>query len=224
MSNTVEFFCMAKKTLSKEESPSEATAEWATYRWIDEFGNSIAPFFTSLEAGYAFLQETDDWHLIRFPISLVVEAILIDIKHETSFYSINPMSPTAFKALTPVQFLTELIYRKHPSGLKAQELVHEHPDIIPNREFFRAKNSNEGCGYNQLLADADLIFGIDEMSGKQSIVYGRTALEEIVRCGQCDILGVVNIAVDEETLDLEKLAAIVQEIKGFHDYSGARIQ
>jgi len=70
------------------------------------------------------------------------------------------------------------------------------------------------------LADADLVFAVDELSGKQFIVYGRKSLEELVRCGQCNILGVVNIGVDEETLDLEKLGVIVQEIKGYHDYSG----
>jgi len=130
------------------------------------------------------------------------------------------VSSSAFKALTPVQFLTELIYRKHPSGIKAQELVLEHPDIIPIEDFFRDSNPIEGGGYRQLLVDADLIFGIDELSGKQSVVYGRMSLEELVRCGHCNILGVVNIGVDEETLDLEKLAAIVQEIKGYHDCSG----
>jgi len=224
MSDGIEFFCMVRKTSTDEESSSDCLSKWATYRWIDEYGNSIAPFFTSLEAGCSFLREVDDWDLKRFPISLVVEAILVDIKNETSFYSIDPASSIVFKALSPVQFLTELIYRKHPSGLKAQELIHEHPDIIPIADFFRDTNLMESGKYMQLLADADLIFGIDKLSGKQSVVYGRTSLEELVRCGQCNILGVVNIAVDEETSDLEKLAAIVQEIKGFHDSSGTRIQ
>jgi len=220
MSDANEFFCMVKKTSSDEESPSEAPIEWATYRWIDEFGNSIAPFFTSLEAGLSFLQEMDDWHLKRFPISLVVEVILVDIKQETAFYSIDPVSSIAFKALTPVQFLTELIYRKHPSGIKTQELVHDHPDIIPIEDFFCDSNPIAGGGYKQLLADADIVFGIDELSGKQSIVYGKMSLDELVRYGHCKILGVVNIGVDEEALDLEKLAEIVQEVKGYHDYSG----
>jgi len=224
MSDAIEFFCMVKKTSSDEESSSDSQSKWATFRWIDEFGNSIAPFFTSIEAGFPFLQEANDWLLKSLPVSMVVEAILVDIKNETSFYSIDPVSSITFKALSPVQFLIELIYRKHPSGLKAQELVHEHPDIIPIEHFFRDTNLMESGKYMQLLADADLIFGIDELSGKQSVVYGRTSLEELVRCGQCNIMGVVNIAVDEETSDLEKLAAIVQEIKGFHDCSGTRIQ
>jgi|GEM_PF-1875742 len=221
MNDSIEFFCMVKKISSDEESPSSETpCAWTTYRWLDEFGNSIAPFFTSLEAGSSFLQETSDWHLKRFSVTFVVEVILVDIKQETSFYSIDPISSTAFKALTPVEFLTELIYRKHPLGMKAQEFVHDHPDIIPIEDFFRDSNSVEEGGYKQLLADADLIFGIDELSGKQSIVYGKMPLEELVRCGRSNVLGVVNIGVDEETLDLEKLAAIVQEIKGYHDYSG----
>ena len=75
--------------------------------------------------------------------------------------------------------------------------------------------------YRRLLAEADLIFGIDEMSGKQSIVFGRLSLEELVRAGQSNILGVVNVGVDQETMEIEKLATLVQDIKGHHDYYGA---
>lgn len=50
----------------------------------------------------------------------------------------------------------------------------------------------------------------------------------LVRCGQCNILGIVNIGLDQETMDLEtmdleKPAAMVHEIKGYHDYCGAGI-
>ena len=225
MSCTSEFFCMVKRKLSDEEVQTESANEWATFRWFDEFGNSIAPFFTSLESGHSFLQEVQGWQLKRYPVTFVVEVILVDIQQDTSFYTIDPMSTTAFKALTAVQFLTELIYRKHPVGIKTLELTQEHPDIVPIEKFFQVSSDpNTEDRYKQLLADADLIFGIDEVSGKQSIVYGRLSLQELVRCGQCNILGIVNIGLDQETMDLEKLATMVQEIKGHHDYYGVGIK
>ena len=221
MGCTSEFFCLVSGG-SRDESQKESQNDWTTFRWFDEFGNSIAPFFTNSESGHSFLQGKKGWQLRRFPVTFVVEVILFDIKQNTSFYAIDPASTTAFKALTPVQFLTELIYRKHPVGLKTQELVHEHQDVIPIEIFLPISSEPEKDNrYLQLLADADLIFGIDETSGKQSIVFGRQSLEEILRCGQCDILGIVNIGLDLETTDLTKLATKVEEIKGYHDCLGA---
>ena len=78
--------------------------------------------------------------------------------------------------------------------------------------------------YRQLLADADLIFAVDILSGKQSIMFGRLSLEELVRTGQSNILGVVNVGLNQETMEIEKLATLVQEIKGHHYYCGAGVR
>ena len=224
MGCTSEFYCMVRGGLC-DEVQKESQNDWATFRWFDEFGNSIAPFFTSLESGHSFLQERQGWQLRRFPVTFVVEVILFDIKQQTSFYAIDPDSTTAFKALTPVQFLTELIYRKHPVGLQTQELIQEHRDIVPIENFFHASSEpKKEDWYKQLLVDADLIFAIDEASGKQSIVYGRQSLEEILRCGQCNVLGIVNVGLDLETMDLKNLATVVQEIKGHHDCCSAGVK
>ena len=132
------------------------------------------------------------------------------------------MSTEKFKALSPVQFLTELICRKHPVGIETQGLVLEHPDIVPIEALFgEGRDPNAEVDYRRLLADADLIFGVDVMSGKQSILFGRLSLEELVRTGQSNILGVVNVGLDQETMEIEKLATLVQDIKGHHDYCGA---
>lgn len=102
MGCTSEFFCMVQKKLSDEEAQTESLNEWATFRWFDEFGNSIAPFFTSLESGHSFLQDIQGWQLKRYPVTFVVEVILIDIKQETSFYTIDPVSTTTFKDITTI--------------------------------------------------------------------------------------------------------------------------
>jgi hypothetical protein len=222
MGCTCELFCVVQR-----ETVDEVTTEneWATFRWFDEFGNSIAPFFTSLESGHLFLQDLQGWQLRRYPVHLVVEVILFDIKLETSFYAIDPLNTSDFKTLSAAQFLTELIYGRVPLGLKTQELIHEHPDIVPIEDFYLASSdSNKRDGYTQLLADAELIFAIDEATGKQSIVFGKESLEEILRCGQCNILGIVNVGLDLQTKDLTNLASMVQEIKGHHDCCGVGIK
>jgi hypothetical protein len=220
MGGTSEFYCVVKSNISEGVVLTGEPNEWATLRWTDEFGNSIAPFFTSLESGQPFLQEMTGWHLKRYPVSFVVEVILADIKQETSFYTIDPVSTEQFTALSPVQFLTELICRKHSEG--THDLVLEYQDIIPSEALFgegRDRNAEVEC--RQLLAVADLIFGVDVMRGKQLIVFGRLSLEELVRTGESNILGVVNVGLDQETMVIEKLATLVQDIKGHHDYCGA---
>ena len=222
MVGTSELCCVVKSNISDDVVLKGEPNEWATLRWTDEFGNSIAPFFTSLESGQPFLKEMNGWQLKRYPVSFVVEVILADIKQETSFYTIDPVSTEKFKALSPVQFLTELICRKHPVGIETQDPVLEHPDIVPIEALFgEGRDPNAEVDYRRLLADADLIFGVDVMSGKQSIVFGRLSLEELVRTGQSNILGVVNVGLDQETMEIEKLATLVQDIKGHHDYCGA---
>lgn len=218
-----EFFCVVKKDdLGNDTVLANAPNCWATYRWTDEFGNSIAPFFTSQECGDSFLQESKEWRLRRFPITFVVEVILADIKNETSFYTIDPININRFMAQSPVQFLTQLIYREHPVGIQTQALVEDHQDIVPIKEFFQFSGDTDvEKSYTRLLADADLIFGIDEISGKQSIVFGIASLEELIRIGHCNILGIVNVGLGQEQMDIERLATLVKDIKGHHDYCGS---
>ena len=222
MVGTSELCCVVKSNISDHVVLKGEPNAWATLRWTDEFGNSIAPFFTSLESGQPFLNEMDGWQLKSYPVAFVVECILADIKQETSFYTIDPVSTQKFKALTPVQFLTELICRKPPVGIETQDISLEHPDIVPIDALFgEGRDPHAEADYKRLLADADLVFGVDVMSGKQFILFGTLSLEELVRTGQSNILGVVNVGVDQETMEIEKLATLVQDIKGHHDYCGS---
>ena len=92
MVGTSELCCVVKSNISDDVVLKGEPNEWATLRWIDEFGNSIAPFFTSLKSGQPFLKEMNGWQLKRYPVSFVVECILADIRQETSFYTIDPVS------------------------------------------------------------------------------------------------------------------------------------
>ena len=80
------------------------------------------------------------------------------------------------------------------------------------------KNSDGRCKRVFLHgAAADVIFGIDVIRGKQSLMFGRLSLEELVCTGQCDVLGVVNVGLDQGAMGLNKLATLVQDIKGHHE-------
>jgi hypothetical protein len=222
MSNLSELFCVMKGKSTDALVLKGEPGEWETLRWCDEFGNSIAPFFTSREAGQRFLEERNNWQLKRYPASFVATAILANIQQGTSFYTIDPVSTGNFKALSHFQFLAELIDRANPLGAETQDPILQHEDIVPIDALLGTeRNHDEEVEYRRLLAIADLIFGVDLKSGKQSLVFGRSALEELVRAGKSDILRVVNVGIDQETVELEKLASLVQDIKGYHDYYAA---
>jgi hypothetical protein len=221
MAGTGALCCVVKNDLDEDVKLNGENNEWDTLRWTDEFGNSVAPFFTSLAAGQSFLKDDTDWQLRCYPVSFVVECLLADIKLATTFYTMDPVSTTNFKALSPVQFLTELICRKHPAS-NGEDLVSEHPDIIPIEDLIgKDRDRNAEADYRQILGGADLVFGVDVMHGQQFVLFGKPALEELVRTGQSSILGVFNVGLDKETTELEELAALVQDIKGHHDHYAA---
>ena len=98
----------------------------------------------------------------------------------------------------------------------------EHHDLVPIAALFgEGRDPNAEVEYRRLLAVADLIFGVDVMSGKQFILFGRMSLEELVLTVQSNTLGVVNVGLDQERMEIEKLATLVQDIKGHHDYLAA---
>jgi hypothetical protein len=92
--------------------------------------------------------------------------------------------------------------------------------IIPFEALFAADgiNPNPECDPRPELHRADVILGVDVMSGREFLVYGRKALEEIVATGETREHAVVRIGIDQETDQLEKLSALVQVVKGSHDY------
>src|SRR5688572_6977358 len=222
MVGTSELCCVVRRYIGDDPVLKDEPNDWGTLRWTDEFGNSIAPFFTSLELGEPFLEVLSGWQLKRYPVSFVVEVILADIKQETTFYTIDPESIEKFKALSPVQFLTELIRRKHPVTVETGDPVLEHRDIVPIAALFsEGRDPIAADEYARLLAVADLIFGVDVMSEKQFLVFGRLSLEDLIGTGESHILRVVNVGLNHDAPEIERLLSLVQDIKGHHDYYGA---
>jgi hypothetical protein len=63
-----------------------------------------------------------------------------------------------------------------------------------------------------------VIFGVDVMTEHQFLVYGRDVLKEIMDTGKGRSLRVLRIGLDQETEELEKLLALVELVRGRHDY------
>jgi hypothetical protein len=96
--------------------------------------------------------------------------------------------------------------------------------VIPLEAFLddnMGPNLSGGCDPRPVLHGADIIFGVDIMSGHEFIVFGRDVLEEIARSGQSRRLRVLYIGIDQETEELEKLLAMVQVVKGRDDYQAS---
>ncbi len=217
MDETCQLFCMvnSEDNVGIDVEPMQ----WTTFTWIDEFGNSIAPFFTSIKAGQPFLDASRGWQLKQFPASIVVAVILADLKQETSFYTIDAVTMQDFKALTAVEFLTELIYRRHPAGNETPVPIQEHEGIVPLEALFGGTSDPAfEREYRHLMSVADVIFGIDVVGGIQSIVFGKSCLEELVRTGHSRVLGIVNVGLSQQAQGIDRLTELVAEIKGYHDY------
>lgn len=100
---------------------------------------------------------------------------------------------------------------------------HDGKDVIPINALFQESEQSK-FGVNpefdarQLLKDADMILGVNVMNGHEFIAYGRDVLKEIVKSREARDVKVVHIGIDQETDELEQLLALVQVVKGHHDY------
>ena len=68
------------------------------------------------------------------------------------------------------------------------------------------------------IEDAEVIIGIDRVTQKEFLIYGRERLQEISRTAEARGVNFLQIEFDQRTDDLEKLLALVQFVKGRHDY------
>ena len=93
------------------------------------------------------------------------------------------------------------------------------PDVIPIAALFdEAYGPNLSDDPRPDLRAADIIMGVDVMSQREFIVYGRKLLERIAAGTQATEASMMRIGVDQDTDELERLLALVLTIKGSHDY------
>ena len=93
------------------------------------------------------------------------------------------------------------------------------PDVIPIAALFdEAYGPNLSDDPRPDLRTADIIMGVDVMSQREFIVYGRDLLERIAAGTQAKETSMMRIGVDQDTDELQRLLALVITIKGSHDY------
>ena len=65
-----------------------------------------------------------------------------------------------------------------------------------------------------LLAEADVIIAVDQLTKREFTVFGTPSLESTVTIKKPTAMQVVQVPLDVESGELEELAVIVREIKG----------
>ena len=94
--------------------------------------------------------------------------------------------------------------------------------VVPIDALFdEASGPNERCDPRILFTQAQIIWGRDVMTRHQFLVYGRKAIQRVASSGKIQPLPAVMIEIDQETDELEKLLALVQVVKGKHDYEAS---
>jgi hypothetical protein len=91
-------------------------------------------------------------------------------------------------------------------------------EIIPIEALF---DELKGVKQRSVMVRAEVIIGVDRATQRQFTVFGTPSLEETVTLGGTQALSTVRIDLDTQNGDLEKLAALVQVLKGRADFLGA---
>jgi hypothetical protein len=99
--------------------------------------------------------------------------------------------------------------------------VWEPSDPIPIQALFAEDgwSPNRAVDYRPRLGAADVIIGVDVMTRTEFLVYGRAAVEDLARTGGPIPENVEVVALDRETAELDQLCALVETLKGYHDFT-----
>jgi hypothetical protein len=101
-----------------------------------------------------------------------------------------------------------------------QPSLFDHIPIVPLEAFFDLNGVGPNRSHDpkpELIA-AEIILGVDVMTQNEFLVYGRERLGQILMGNEDVEVTVLRIGVDQETEELEKLTAMVEVVKGRHDY------
>jgi hypothetical protein len=100
-----------------------------------------------------------------------------------------------------------------------QSMAEEIPVIPIEALFDESLGPNLSSDPRLALHKANVIIGVDVMNQREFLVYGRNTLKRIVASGVAELVPVLRIGLDQDSDELEKLLALVQIIKGQHDYA-----
>ena len=90
-------------------------------------------------------------------------------------------------------------------------------DPIPLEAFF-GEDMQVNPVTKDLLLQADVILGLDVMSQREYVIFGKARLKRIADTGQGEDLRILRVSLDEATDDLDKLCGLVMLLRGRFDY------
>jgi hypothetical protein len=70
----------------------------------------------------------------------------------------------------------------------------------------------------EIIENAQVVIGRDIANQNEFLVYGRKRLEDMIGAGGHGKVRIVGVELNQETNQLEELIAVVQTVKGSHDY------
>lgn len=95
------------------------------------------------------------------------------------------------------------------------------PDRVPIAALFGADDNspNLDSDYDprDLIDECDVIVAVDVDTNSRHVVYGRAILERIATTGQSEPARSLIVEIDDDTDELERIAALVLVMKGRHD-------
>jgi len=104
--------------------------------------------------------------------------------------------------------------------------MNEHP-AVSIEALFDVDGScpNESAGFDvrRVLNTAKVILGRDVMTGREFILFGRDTVERVASGEEPEGAELLVVALDddERSNDLQRILALVETIKGRHDYRRA---
>jgi hypothetical protein len=96
--------------------------------------------------------------------------------------------------------------------------LHGVPRIPIHALFGTGFNANPDIDPRGIIDRADVIFGIDLMTGNEFLVYGRDLLKKIDDREAAPTIAVVAVELDQDTNEALILLALCVIVKGRHDY------
>lgn len=84
--------------------------------------------------------------------------------------------------------------------------------------FDHGVNPNTEIDPRKLLDEAEVIIGVDVMSQREFLLFGRDLLKKIAEQGHSEKPSLLKIKLDQDTDELEKLIALLLVVKGQVDY------
>jgi hypothetical protein len=93
--------------------------------------------------------------------------------------------------------------------------VSDHFDAIPIAALLGEESAAVApSGPRRALAQADVIIALDVASQNEWVVFGRDALQQLAKAGRAEAGRLLVVKLDHGAGDLDRLAALVQSLKG----------